>query len=59
MPVVENLFERHVEKPRDFERKPERGVVLAGFYRIYCLSAHLEMDGQIGLAPVSFGAKQL
>jgi hypothetical protein len=56
-PVLKNLFDPHVEQPRDPECQGQRRIVLAGLDRIDRLARHPEAATKLGLAPGSLCSK--
>ncbi|ANC50450.1 hypothetical protein CP97_14764 [Aurantiacibacter atlanticus] len=59
MLVIEDLLDTHFEKAGNAEGQRERWIVLAGLNRIHGLPRHIETTGQLRLAPIVHGAKNL
>jgi hypothetical protein len=55
--IREDGFDGAVEEPSEFEGEREAGIELAGFDGVDGLARDFEAFGEVGLAPVAFGAE--
>jgi hypothetical protein len=55
--IREDGFYRAVEEASEFEGERETGIELAGFDGVDGLAGDFETLGEVGLAPVAFGAE--